>query len=78
MKITLTSRGFRIASFKDANGEDCSIQESSSVLPRLWLGVQCNRMHLNRKNAENLIPLLSYFVNHGMLPPPRPRAKKGK
>ena len=76
MKITLTSRGFRIASFKDANGEDCSIQESSSVLPRLWLGVQGNRMHLNRKHAEKLIPLLSYFVNHGMLP--NPRTKKGK
>ena len=33
MKIDYTERGFRIAAFKDRNGELCSIQESSSVTP---------------------------------------------
>ncbi len=75
MKITYTPRGFRIAEFKDANGNACSIQESSCVLPRLWIGIQENRMHLDRRQAEALIPFLSYFVNHGTLPPPR--SKKG-
>jgi len=78
MKITYTPRGFRIAKFKDANNESCSIQESSSVLPRLWLGAQQNRMHLDRRQAGALIPLLSYFVNHGMLPEPRKTKKATK
>lgn len=34
-----TDRGFGRAEFTDVYGNECSIQESSSVLPRLWLGV---------------------------------------
>lgn len=35
-----TPRGFVVGSFIDAYGVACSIQESSSVEPHLWLG--CN------------------------------------
>lgn len=34
-----TNRGFEIHHFKDDYGADCSIQESSSVEPHIWLGV---------------------------------------
>lgn len=37
--MTQTNRGFNHCAFKDASGEICSIQESSSVEPRIWLGV---------------------------------------
>lgn len=33
-----TGRGFARAEFKDVYNWSCSIQESSSVVPRLWLG----------------------------------------
>jgi len=39
IKISTTSRRFWLGKFRDANGELCSIQQSSSVDPRLWLGV---------------------------------------
>jgi hypothetical protein len=34
-----TERGFSVARFSDVAGRECSMQESSSILPRLWLGV---------------------------------------
>lgn len=86
MKIELTSRGFRRADFKDADGEECSIQESSVATDyMLWLG--CNkglhhmgeclaRMHLTQKQAAALIPLLQNFVDTGLLPHKRPVQKK--
>lgn len=77
MKTKINSRHFVTAGFTDTYGCDCFIQESSSVLPRLWLGTRANPMHIDRKTAEALIPLLSYFVNHGQLPPPR-KTKKAK
>lgn len=35
----VTQRGFARADFVDTYGNRCSIQESSSAMPRLWLGV---------------------------------------
>lgn len=75
-----TSRGFSLIEFKDSNGEKCSIQESSSVSPHLWLGQEnptviehdgekiflC-RMHLNQKQARKLISFLQKFVETGRL-----------
>ena len=78
MKLTYTPRGFRIASFKDAYGADCSIQESSLVAPHLWLGVDGNRMHLTPKLASALIPLLDHFSKTGNLPDPLPRKRSVK
>ena len=34
-----TNRGFEVQYFKDDYDKDCSIQESSSVIPHIWLGV---------------------------------------
>jgi len=34
-----TTRGFKLVEFKDRNGVSCSIQESSSDVPSLWIGV---------------------------------------
>jgi len=34
-----TNRGFKIIEFKDQKGVECSIQESSSYYPCLWIGV---------------------------------------
>ena len=76
MKITYTPRAFRIATFKDRYGETCSIQESSSIVPSIWLGAGSNRMHLSQKMVKNLIPFLTHFVEHGVLPEPKKRRAK--
>lgn len=34
-----TIRGFEVQHFKDDDGVDCSIQESSACEPHIWLGV---------------------------------------
>lgn len=39
MKIKTTNRGFGRIEFKDGSGDDCSLQESSSVTPHIWLGI---------------------------------------
>jgi hypothetical protein len=39
MKTEKTQRGFNLSSFTDENGYECSLQESSSCEPRIWLGV---------------------------------------
>lgn len=74
-------RGFYRGNFKDRNGDDCSIQESSlATEPCIWLGLNhetihhvtgqpCGaRMHLTRALAAELIPLLEHFVATGQLP----------
>lgn len=81
----LTERGFARADFKDRNGEDCSIQESSIATEYcLWLGQNSGthhqghclaRMHLTQAHAAALIPLLQNFVETGRLKVTR---KKGK
>jgi hypothetical protein len=79
LKPKATERGFLRADFKDTYGKDCSIQESSlATADCIWLG--CNtglhhhatgdclaRMHLDRKQAAALIPLLEQFVATGKL-----------
>lgn len=80
MKTTRTSRGFKIAEFKDIYGEDSSIQESSLAFPpAIWLGCDketihkvtgkpCGaRMHLDQKLAKKLITMLQRFVRTGRL-----------
>lgn len=38
MKTNKSLRGFRVST-TDANGKECIVQESSSVDPRLWIGL---------------------------------------
>jgi hypothetical protein len=79
VRLRKTERGFLRGEFVDADGQACSIQESSQVEPRLWLGSSANgeaihlgrhvgvRMHLDRKTARMLIPHLQRFVAQGDL-----------
>jgi len=39
MKKSQTNRGFDLIEFEDDRGTPCSIQESGSVLPAVWIGV---------------------------------------
>ena len=72
-----TQRGFKIHEFTDRYDNQCSIQESSlATEAAIWLGVDTThegvdcptRMHLTREMAADLLPLLQYFVAHGVLP----------
>lgn len=38
MKKIITNRGFKYVEFEDISGDSCSLQESSSYEPRIWLG----------------------------------------
>lgn len=78
MRIKRNERGFLRGDFKDANGDECSIQESSAMeRPLLWLGMdegthtrtgEClARMHLDRRLAKQLIRHLQRFVDTGRL-----------
>lgn len=40
MQFQSTNRGFSYAEFKDAKGEICTLQESSSYEPCIWLGAK--------------------------------------
>lgn len=77
-------RGFLRADFKDRNGEDCSIQESSIVMPHcIWLGQNegshierqgkeycLARMHLTRDMARTLGAVLLHFAETGEIGDP--------
>lgn len=66
--IEVTPRGFSIKSFKDTYGKPCSLQKSSSAYePRIWLGIDGVRMHLNQEQVEMLLPYLQNFVKTGEL-----------
>ena len=39
-----TNRGFMLLLFEDDYGEGCSLQESSSVEPHVWLGIDNPKM----------------------------------
>ena len=47
-----SERGFEVQHFSDDNGIDCSIQESSSVVPCIWLGVHRPRIYIAYKDAK--------------------------
>ena len=74
IKLKPTLRNFLRSNFVDTYGSQCSIQESSSVTPRLWLGVskdfqgkESTRMHLSQEQVRALLPHLHAFVQHGRL-----------
>lgn len=73
--IEKTTRGFRVASFTDAYGERCSVQESSAIADEvegayLWLGAEERRMHLSQAQIIDLLPILQHFALHAEMPPP--------
>lgn len=46
-----TNRGFELQYFYDNNGAKCSIQESSAVVPHIWLGVHEPYVKIQWKDA---------------------------
>lgn len=63
-----TSRGFAFYKFKDANGIDCTLQESSALGPYIWLGTESanpKRLVFGEGwiDATDLIPLGVEFFN---------------
>lgn len=86
LDIKPTNRGFMRADFRDANGDACSIQESSAMRDEggelLWLGQNSGthhhvtgdclaRMHVDRPMAATLARVLIHFAKTGRLPRPR-------
>ncbi len=47
-----TYRGFEVKHFKDDYGMDCSIQESSSLEPHIWLGIHNPQVKIMYKDVN--------------------------
>lgn len=43
IELTVSQRGFSGGTFKDSYHQECSIHESSSVYPHIWLGASKDR-----------------------------------
>lgn len=54
MKKSTTERGFEYIEFTDDYGQKCSIQESSSAIPRIWIGVNDANPQVMASDAEKL------------------------
>ncbi len=69
-------RGFLIGTFRDQDGEPCSIQESGAASRLcIWLGCEDvegepGRMHLSVDDVRDLLPLLERFVEQSDLHEP--------
>lgn len=50
-----TIRGFELQYFKDDYNVECSIQESSSIDPHVWLGVHDAKIRIMSKERDNII-----------------------
>jgi hypothetical protein len=58
MEIEKTNRGFNIAGFEDSNGEECSLQVSSSAIePKIWLGIDNPKPMMLTGNGWEAVPL---------------------
>lgn len=66
----ITQRGFSIIEFTDSNGLSCSLQESSSDTPSIWLGIN----HAEPKIMAIHAPLHNIKTNEtvGWVPYPYP------
>ena len=77
---TETPRGFGLVLFDDANGQKCSLQQSSAIGDTedacdrpgssfVWLGIDSGnpgaRMHLDREQVAGLIERLQSWVDTG-------------
>ena len=55
MKKSKTKRGFRIYTFKDFYGEECSLQKSSmATQPQVWLGLHAKEIKIHQHTGESL------------------------
>lgn len=62
-----TQRGFTRIDFKDLYNQECSIQESSNIIPSIWIGVGTDRMILDRKMARRIGNRLVWFGYGGKI-----------
>ena len=68
IKEGITENGYKIIEFQDLYAKNCSIQESSLATDNaIWIGVNDNRMHLNKEQVIELIPILKKFADTGEL-----------
>lgn len=81
VNVGKTSRGFGLIDFYDANGNECSLQQSSPIRgdndsaynnpgsSALWLGLDKDnaRMHLTREHAKWLVETLGKWLDTGKL-----------
>lgn len=76
LSLEPAANGFLRGDFTDANGDACSIQESSAMGSYLWLGQNSGthhmgrclaRMHLSQEHVRELLPLLQRFAETGSL-----------
>ncbi len=74
--LRMNERGFLVGTFRDQDGEPCSIQESSAASRCcIWLGCdevegEPGRMHLSVDDVRELLPLLQRFVDQSDLREP--------
>lgn len=61
MEFELTPRGFKIGKISDLHGNEISLQESSSVIPRVWFGIGDFRMHLNVEQVQAIVVEMERF-----------------
>lgn len=57
--MSKTNRGFELKHFNDTYGADCSIQESSSVEPHIWLGVHTPEIKVMSKDKDAIKDIYS-------------------
>lgn len=73
MKVQKTEKGYLYIEFKDVNGQNCSLQQSSAIdhsergfykpgSSFVWLGMDDNRMHLDRDMVKKIICKLIKWV----------------
>lgn len=52
-----TNRGFELHHFLDDYNAECSIQESSSIEPHIWLGISKPQLSIMYKDKDKLVGL---------------------
>jgi len=68
MRLKKTERGFKRGDFMDYYDKPCSIQESSlATCDCIWLGINEQRMHIDKKIARQLVMHLNKFIDTGRL-----------
>ena len=73
MNKRLTKRGFELYEFEDSYGCKCNLQESSNIIPHIWLGLEkIEPMIMMRdvaidQEAENVIGWVKYPVPENVL-----------
>lgn len=72
-KKSRTDRGFQLVEFVDLYGKQCSVQQSSLALcdkpgtGAIWIGVDKDRMHLNRNQVEQVVSYLGKWLEDGVM-----------